>query len=397
LLCLNQLCQEAKTVENLTEAQKQVVTMVRDFVQQEVAPVVSELERDDVYPAEIVGKMKELGIFGAIIPEGYGGMGLDYATYALRVEELSKGWMSLGGVINSHLLLAYILFTYGTPEQKERFLPGMASGEKHAGLALTEPNAGSDVQAIETTAVKDGDNYVINGNKLFITNAVHGNTFLVLAKTDPEAEPRYEGISGFIVEKGAPGLTVGRKLDKLGYRGLDTAELIFRGVRCPGSNLVAGVEGQGFRQVMSGLEVGRINVAARAVGVAAAAFEAAIRYAQQRKAFGVPIAQHQAIQLKLADMATQIQAARLLTHDAARKKDGGGRCDLEAGMAKLFASEMCGWVTLEAMRIHGGYGYIKDFPVERYYRDAPLMMIGEGTNEMQKLVIARNLLKQYAL
>jgi alkylation response protein AidB-like acyl-CoA dehydrogenase len=385
------------TADDLTEAQKQIVAMIRDFVQREITPVATEMERADEYPEGIVAQMRELGLFGAIIPEEYGGMGLDYTTYAMIVEELCKGWMSVAGVINTHLIMSYLLFTFGTEEQKQRLLPALARGEKYGGLAQTEPDAGSDVQAIKTSAIRDGEDYVINGTKLFVTNGIRGNTFLLIAKTDPDADPGRRGISAFIVEKGGPGFTTGRELDKLGYRGLDTGELIFQDFRCPASNLVGQVEGQGFYQVLSGLEVGRINIAARAVGVATAAFEAAIRYAQQRHTFGVPIAQHQAIQIKLADMATEIQAARLLTYDAARKKDGGQRCDLEAGMAKLFASEMCGRVTLEAMRIHGGYGYIKDFPVERYYRDAPLMIIGEGTNEIQKLIIARSLLREYAL
>ena len=385
------------TTEDLTETQKQILTMVRDFVRRDVTPVATELERANEYPADIVAKMRDLGLFGAIIPQEYGGMGLDYSTYAMIVEELCKGWMSVAGVINTHLIMSYVLSTHGTQEQKQRLLPSLARGERFGGLAQTEPDAGSDVQAIRTSAIKDGDDYVINGNKLFITNGIRGNTFLLLAKTDPKADPGRRGISAFIVEKGGPGFTTGRELDKLGYRGLDTGEFIFQDFRCPASNLIGGQEGQGFYQVMSGLEVGRINIAARAVGVATAAFEAAIRYAQQRHTFGVPIAQHQAIQMMLADMATQIQAARLLTYQAARKKDSGQRCDLEAGMAKLFASEMCGQVTLDAMRIHGGYGYIKDFPVERYYRDAPLMIIGEGTNEIQKLVIARSLLREYAL
>ena len=385
------------TADNLTDAQKQIVAMIRDFVQREVTPVATEMERADEYPEAIVARMREMGLFGAIIPEEYGGLGLDYTTYAMIVEELCKGWMSVAGVINTHLIMAYLLFTFGTQEQKQRLLPALARGEKYGGLAQTEPDAGSDVQAIKTSAIRDGDDYVINGTKLFVTNGIRGNTFLLMAKTDPKADPGRRGISALIVEKGGPGFTTGRELDKLGYRGLDTGELIFQDFRCPASNLIGEVEGQGFYQVMSGLEVGRINIAARAVGVATAAFEAAIRYAQQRHTFGVPIAQHQAIQMKLADMATEIQAARLLTYEAARKKDGGQRCDLEAGMAKLFASEMCGRVTLEAMRIHGGYGYIKDFPVERYYRDAPLMIIGEGTNEIQKLIIARSLLREYAL
>ncbi|MDP6403270.1 MAG: acyl-CoA dehydrogenase family protein, partial [SAR202 cluster bacterium] len=307
-----------------------------------------------------------------------------------------KGWMSISGAIGTHHVMSYMIANFGTEDQREQFLPRMAQGELRGGLALTEPEAGSDVQNIQTTAVKDGEEYVLNGSKMFITNAQNGNAFAVMAKTDTNAAPPYRGISCFIVEKPAAGFSVGQHLDKLGYRGLDTCELVFEDCRVSADSLVGGVEGQGFRQVMSGLETGRINVAARAVGVATAAFEAAIQYAQRRRAFGVPIAQHQSIQNMLADMGTKIQAARLLTYDAAAKKDAGQRVDLEAGMAKLFASEICGQVTLDAMRIHGGYGYTKDYPVERYYRDAPLMIIGEGTNEIQRLVIARRLLQKYS-
>ena len=377
-----------------TAARSQIVALVRQFVQRDVEPVASHYDNEDIYPSELVQKMKDMGLFGITIPQDYGGQGLDYTTFAMIFEELSKGWMSVSGVIGTHHLMAYIIASFGTDEQKRRFLPRMAQGDVHGGLALTESEAGSDVQNIQTTAVKDGEEYVLNGSKMFITNAEHGNAFAVLAKTDKNAEPPYRGIGCFLVEKPAIGLSVGRHLDKLGYRGIDTCELIFQDCRVSADNLLGEQEGQGFHQVMSGLETGRINVAARAVGVATAAFEAAIRYAQQRHAFGVPIAQHQAIQIKLADMATKIQAARLLTYDAAAKKDAGERVDLEAGMAKLFASEACGEVTLEAMRIHGGYGYIKELPVERYYRDAPLMIIGEGTNEVQRLVIARRLLER---
>ena len=378
------------------EARTQIVNMVRDFVRREVEPIAGEYERDDKFPFELVEQMKEMGLFGITIPEEYGGMGLDYTTFAMIFEELSKGWMSISGVIGTHHIMTHMLTHFGTEEQKQRFLPPMASGEKRGGLALTEPNAGSDAQAIELSAVRDGEEYAVNGTKMFITNGEHGDTFALVAKTDKDAVPAHRGISCFIAEKG-PGFQVGRHLDKLGYRGLDTSELIFQDYRVPVENLIGGEEGSGFKQVMSGLEGGRINIAARSVGIATAAFEAAIKYAQQRKAFGVPIAQHQAMQLMLADMATKIYAARLLTYEAAAKKDSGERVDLEAGMAKLFSSEMCGEVTLDAMRIHGGYGYIKEFPVERYYRDAPLMMIGEGTNEIQRLVIARQLLKQYKL
>ena len=379
------------------EAQTQIVNLVREFVRRDVEPVASRYDNEDIYPVELVEKMKEMGLFGITIPEEYGGLGLDYTTFAMIYEELSKGWMSISGVIGTHHVMSYVIAQFGTEEQRRRLLPRMAQAQIRGGLAMTEPEAGSDVQSLQTTAVKDGEEYVLNGSKMFITNAEHGNAFAVLAKTDTEADPPYRGISCFIVEKPAVGFSVGQHLDKLGYRGIDTCELIFEDCWVPADSLVGGVEGQGFRQVMSGLETGRINIAARAVGVATAAFEAAIRYAQRRKAFGVPITQHQAIQIKLADMATKIQAARLLTYDAATKKDTGGRVDLEAGMAKLFATEVCGEVTLEAMRIHGGYGYIKDYPVERYYRDAPLMIIGEGTNEIQRLVIARRLLEKYKI
>lgn len=378
------------------EARTQIITTVREFVQRDVIPAANECEQNDVVPLELIDKMKRLGLFGITIPEEYGGLGLDYTTFAMIFEEISKGWMSMTGPLGTHHIMAYAVSHYGTKAQKDRWLPKMAQGERRGGLALTEPNAGSDAQAIETSAVLDGDHYVINGTKMFITNGRHGDTFLLITKTDKNAQPRHKGISAFIAEKG-PGFSVGRDLDKLGYRGLDTCELIFEDYRVPAENLVGGEEGMGFIQAMAALEGGRINIAARAVGVATAAFEAAIRYAQQRKTFGQPIAKHQAIQLMLADMATKVHAARLLTYDAAAKKDLGERSDLEAGMAKLFASEICEQVTLDAMRIHGGYGYIKEYPLERYYRDAPLMIIGEGTSEIQKLVIARNLLKRYPL
>jgi alkylation response protein AidB-like acyl-CoA dehydrogenase len=376
------------------EARSQIVNLVRDFVKRDVEPVAAQLDKEDIVPHDLIDKMKELGLFGITVPEEYGGLGLDYTTFASIFEELSKGLMSISGAIGTHHILTYVLTHYGTEEQRQRFLPDLASGRKRGGLALTEPGGGSDVANLRTTAEKDGEEYVINGTKMFITNGRYGDAFCLLARTDQTAEPRHRGISAFVVEKGGPGFKVGRDLDKLGYRGLDTCELIFQDYRVPAENLIGDEENQGFGQVMSGLETGRINVAARAVGVAQAAFEAAIRYSQQRESFGQPISQHQAIQLKLADMATKIQAARLLTYDAARKKDAGNRVDLESGMAKLFASEICGEVTMEAMRIHGGYGYIKESPVERYYRDAPLMIIGEGTNEILRLVIARQLLRR---
>jgi len=384
-------------VEDRRAVTAQVIDTVRRFVEREVIPVASKYEHADEYPQPLVDRMRELGLFGATIPVEYGGLGLDYTTYAMIVEELCRGWMSLSGVLNTHLMFAYVLQMHGTPEQQARYLPAMARGEQRAALCLTEPHAGSDAQRIRTTAVRRGDHYVVNGSKMFITNARTATIYSLVAKTEPNADPPYKGISLFAAEKDAPGVTVGRQLDKLGYKGVETCEVSFEDFRVPAGNLVGGVEGRGFAQVMSGLEVGRINIAARAVGVAQAAFEDAIRYAQQRRTFGKPICEHQAIQLKLADMATKIEAARLLTRQAAAMKDRGERVDVEAGMAKLFASETCQEVSLEAMRILGGYGYVKEFPVERYYRDAPLMIIGEGTNEIQRLVIARSLVQRYKI
>lgn len=372
-----------------------VVDEVRRFVDREVIPVAHDLEQKDRYPTELIEKLKALGVFGATIPEAYGGLGFDFVTYVQVVEELSRGWMSLSGIVNTHVLVAYMIAAHGTEEQRRYFLPVMAEGDKRGGLCLSEANAGSDVQAITMTAMRDGDEYVLNGAKLWVTNGANASIFAVLARTDSQAHPPYRGMSIFLVEKGAPGMSVGRTFDKLGYKGVDTAELVFEQVRIPAAGLLGGREGEGFKHAMSGLEVGRINVAARAVGIAQAAFNDSIKYAQQRATFGKPIAQHQAIQLKLADMATKIEAARLLLQKAARKKDSGERCDLEAGMAKLFASEMCQEVTLDAMRIHGGFGYTKEFNVERYYRDAPFMLVGEGTSEIQRLIIARQLLEKY--
>ena len=375
------------------EARSQIISLVRDFVRRDVEPVAAQLDLEDIVPHDLIDKMKDLGLFGITVPEEYGGLGLDYTTFATIFEELSRGFMSISGAIGTHHILTYVLTHYGTEEQKQRFLPDLASGKKRGGLALTEPGGGTDVANLQTTAEKDGEEYVINGTKMFITNGRYGDAFCLLARTDKEAEPNYRGISAFVIERG-PGFTVGRDLDKLGYRGLDTCELIFEDFRIPTENLIGGEENRGFGQVMSGLETGRINVAARAVGVAQAAFDAAIKYAQQRESFGKPIAEHQAIQLMLANMATKVQAAHLLTYDAAAKKDSGERVDLESGMAKLYASEICQEVAMDAMRVHGGYGYIKESPVERYYRDAPLMIIGEGTNEILRTVIARQLLRR---
>jgi len=376
------------------EIREEIVAAVRRFVERDVLPVASDLEHANEYPQSLVDTMKDLGLFGATIPQEYGGLELDYTTYAMVVEELCRGWMSLSGVLNTHLMLAFMLRFHGTDEQRQRYLPAMARGEHRAALCLTEPHAGSDVQRIRTTAVRKGDSYLINGAKMFITNARTATLYATAAKTDKDADPPYKGISMFVAEKG-PGLSVSRDIEKLGYKGIETCEVVYEDYAVPASNLIGGKEGEGFRQVMSGLEVGRINIAARAVGVARAAFETAIKYSQERHTFGKPICEHQAIQLKLADMGTKLEAARLLTYQAAAKKDRGERCDLEAGMAKLFASETCLEVATEAMRILGGYGYTKEFPVERYYRDAPLMIIGEGTNEIQRTVIARQLLQKY--
>lgn len=374
---------------------RDIIAAVRGFVEREVIPFASELEHRDEYPHAMVAAMKQLGLFGATIPLEHGGLGLAFATYARVMEELSRGWMSLAGVINSHLIMAFIITHHGTGAQKKYFLPAMARGEKRGGLALTEPHAGSDVQSIRTTAVRRGDDYILKGSKMFITNARNGTMLAVAAKTNPRAKPAYAGISMFAVEKNDAGPAVSANLKKLGYKGIDTCEVTLDELAVPAANLIGGAEGLGFKQVMSALEVGRINVAARAVGVGQAAFETAIRYSQQRTAFGKPICEHQAVQLLLADMGTRVEAARLLVANAARKKDAGERCDVEAGMAKLFASEACAKISLDAMRVLGGYGFMQEFPVERFYRDAPLMMIGEGTNEIQALVIARGLLARY--
>ena len=381
----------------LNDDQRLVARTVREFVDREVIPVASGMEHRDEYPDALVETMKALGLFGLNIPEAYGGHAVDYTTFAIVFEELSRGWMGLAGILGTHLVLCDVLAQYGTEDQKNRFLPRLAKGDPRAGICLSEPNAGTDLQAITTTARRDGDAYVIDGSKMWVTNGRRAQVFLVLAKTDPGANPPHRGISAFVVEKGAPGLTVGRDIDKMGYKTVETCELHFSGFRVPASNLIGGQEGHGFKHVMTGLEAERLNVAARGLGVARAAFEAAIHYAQQRQTFGKPIAQHQTIQIKLAEMATRIEASRLLIYSAAGKKDRRERCDLEAGMAKLFATETAAEVSLEAMRILGGNGFSKDFPVERFYRDAPLLLIGGGSNEIQRLIIARGLLERYAV
>ncbi len=379
----------------LTVEQELIVSTVRKFVAKEVIPVASEMEHRNEYPHDLVRQMQQMGLFGLNIPEEYGGAGVDTTTFAMIFEEISRGWLGLAGVIGSNSVMCDVVVHFGTEDQKRRFLPAMASGEKRGGICLTEPNAGTDLQNISTTARRDGSVYRVDGSKMWITNARQGNTFLLLAKTDPAAQPAHRGMSAFIIEKGAPGMTVGRDIDKLGYKSVETCELHFDNFPVPAENLVGGAEGHGFKHVMTGLEAERLNVAARGLGVARAAFEEAIRYAQRRITFGKPIADYQTIQNKLADMATKIEASRLLIYSAAEKRDRGERCDLEAGMAKLFATETAAEVSLEAMRILGANGYSKDFPVERYYRDAPLVVIGGGTNELQRLIIARNLLKKY--
>jgi len=384
-------------VADLAEDQQLVVNTIREFVERDVVPVASDMEHRGEYPHALVETMKELGLFGLNIPEEYGGNPVDYTTFAVVFEELSRGWMALAGIIGTHLVLSDVLVRYGTDEQKRQFLPRLARGEPRGGICLSEPNAGTDLQAISTVARRDGDSYHVTGSKMWVTNGRYAQAFLLLARTDPAASPPHRGMSAFVIEKGAPGLTVGRDIDKLGYKTVETSELHFDNFPVPAANLIGGVEGLGFKHVMTGLEAERINVAARGLGLSRAAFDEAIRYAQQRVTFGKPIAQHQAIQIKLADMATKIEASRLLIYSAAAKKDRGERCDVEAGMAKLFATETAAEVTLEAMRVMGGNGYSKDFTVERLYRAAPLVVIGGGTNELQRLIIAKGLLERYKL
>ena len=373
------------------DVRREIIDTVRRFVDKEVTPVAAELEREDRFPAEIVDQMRELGLFGVTIPESYGGLGLDLLTYVGVIEELAYGWMSLTGIINTHTMAATLLMHHGTEEQKRRWLPSMASGERRGALSLSEPDAGSDTRNISCRAQRDGDEYILNGTKAWVTNGERASLVALAARTE-------EGISAFIVEKEPgprfEGISVSKNVGKLGYRGVETVEMAYADHRIPVANLI-GALGRGLPQILGVLEIGRINIASRACGVARAAFDAALAYAQQRITFGKPIAEHQAIQLKLADMATRLEAARLLTRNAAERKAAGMRCDVEAGMAKLFASETALELATEAMRIHGGVGYTTELPVERYYRDAPLMLIGEGTNEIQRLVIARGLVQRY--
>ena len=376
-----------------SDDESQILDAITKWLDRDVKDKVLALDHADEYPLEMVEQMKSLGLFGATISQEYGGLGLPSSTYAKIVTTVSEVWMSLTGIFNSHLIMAAAVERFGTEEQKRRFLPRFATGEIRGGLALTEPGCGTDLQAIRSRADRDGDNYIINGSKTWISNGIEGNCVALLVKTDSEIQPRHLGMSLFLAEKG-PGFTVGRKLEKLGYKGIDSGELFFEDYLISTANLIGGEEGLGFKHTMGGLELGRINVAARGVGVANAALKAATSYAQTRETFGKPIGQHQAIQTKLGDMATRCQAARLLVEDAARAYDRGERCDMEAGMAKLFASEAAMENASECIRIHGAYGYSKELHVERYYRDAPLMCIGEGTNEMQRIIIAKQLMER---
>ncbi|MEU4420768.1 acyl-CoA dehydrogenase family protein [Actinoplanes sp. NPDC024001] len=376
----------------LTDEQRMFRDVLRDFVDREIRPVAQDWEDSGRYPAEIVATMREMGLFGLTVPEEYGGLGADMVSFALVFEEIAKGWMGIAGILGSHSLSCWLLARHGTAEQKQRYLPDLATGKRRTGIALTEPDAGSDLQGIATTAVRDGSFYRLNGRKTWITNARYADPLPVLCKTDPSASPAHRGMSVLLVEAGTPGFTVERDLPKLGYKGTESCEVLLDDVRVPAAQLLGGVEGRGMQQVLSGLETGRINVAARALGIAQAAYDEALRYAGQRHAFGRPIGDFQAVQLKIAEMAAQVQAARLLVHWAASRADGGHRVDMEAGLAKAFASEAAMFCALTSMQVHGGYGYSKEFVVERLYRDAPLMMIGEGTNDIQRMVIARALL-----
>jgi alkylation response protein AidB-like acyl-CoA dehydrogenase len=394
--------------EGLSEIQQEILSTVRDFVDKEILPVATELEHRDEYPVQIVEGLKELGVFGLMIPEEYGGLGESLLTYALCVEEISRGWMSVSGIINTHFIVAYMLGQHGTQEQKDYFLPKMAAGDIRGAFSMSEPGLGSDVSAIRTKAVRDGDSYVINGQKMWLTNGGSANLVAVLCRTDeghPEGTAPHKSMTTFLIEKEpgfgpnpkVSGLTVPGKIEKMGYKGVDTTELILEDVRVPADRVLGSAGGRGFYQMMDGVEVGRVNVAARGCGVARRAFELGVAYAQQRHTFGKPIAQHQAIQFKLAEMATKVEAAHQMMLMAARKKDSGERNDLEAGMAKYLASEYCKEVVEDSFRIHGGYGFSKEYEIERLYREAPMLLIGEGTAEIQKMIIGRRLLEEYRI
>jgi alkylation response protein AidB-like acyl-CoA dehydrogenase len=394
--------------DGLTDVQREILATVRAFVDKEILPVATGLEHRDEYPQEIVDGLKDLGIFGLMIPEEYGGLGESLLTYALTVEEISRGWMSVSGIINTHFIVAYMIKQHGTQEQKDHFLPRMAAGEVRGAFSMSEPGLGSDVSAIRTRAVRDGDAYVINGQKMWLTNGGSANLVAVLCRTDegqPADAPAHRSMTTFLIEKEpgfgpnatVPGLTVPGKIEKMGYKGVDTTELVLQDVTVPADRALGGSGGRGFYQMMDGVEVGRVNVAARGCGVARRAFELGIAYAQQRHTFGKAIAEHQAIQFKLAEMATKVEAAHQMMVNAARKKDSGQRNDLEAGMAKYLAAEYCKEVVEDAFRIHGGYGFSKEYEIERLYREAPMLLIGEGTAEIQKMIIGRRLLEEYRI
>jgi alkylation response protein AidB-like acyl-CoA dehydrogenase len=393
--------------EGLSDVQRQIVETVREFTDREIIPRAQQLEHDDEYPQQIVDQMREMGLFGLTIPEEYGGLGESLLTYALTVEEISRGWMSVSGIINTHFIVAYMLMQHGTEEQKRQYLPRMAAGELRGAFSMSEPNCGSDVSAITTRAARvsadDGDGYVIDGQKMWLTNGGTATLVAVLVKTDEGAESVYRNMTTFLIEKKQgygevePGLTIPGKIAKMGYKGVDTTELIFSGYRTSGEQILGGTPGRGFYQMMDGVEVGRVNVAARGCGVALRAFELGVRYAQQRSSFGKPIAQHQAVLFRLADMATKVEAAHQMMIMAARKKDSGERNDLEAGMAKYLAAEYCRDVVEDSFRIHGGYGFSKEYEIERLYREAPMLLIGEGTSDIQKMIIGRRILEDYRL
>ena len=395
--------------QEITEDQKAIIEMVHQFVDEQIIANAEHYDHEDSFPEPIVEQMKELGLFGVTIAEEYGGMGLDLSTYELIVEELSRGWISISGVVNTHFIGVYLLQQFGSEEQKAKYLPKMATGEMRAAFSLSEPEVGSDVQGIKTGAKKDGDAYVIDGQKMWVTNGLGSSLVFLLAKTDPQAEKAHKGMTCFITEKEPwveentgeyAGLNVPPKIKKMGYKGVESTELVYNGYRCPAENILGGEEAglnKGFPQMMDALEVGRVNVAARGVGIAQRALELALQYSQERKTFGKPIANHQAIQFKLADMATKLEAARLVTRKAANMKDAGIRSDLEAGMAKLIASETGKECVEECFRIHGGYGYSKEYEIERLYRDAPLLLIGEGTSEIQRMVIGKKLLQRHKI
>ncbi|HVV30673.1 MAG TPA: acyl-CoA dehydrogenase family protein [Mycobacteriales bacterium] len=393
--------------DGLTDVQTEILRTVRDFVDKDVLPNVAELEHADEFPDAIVDAMKEMGLFGLMIPEEYGGLGESLLTYALTVEQIARGWMSVSGVINTHFIVAYMIRQHGTEEQKARLLPKMATGEIRGAFSMSEPHCGSDVSAIKTKATADGDEFVLDGQKMWLTNGARSGVVATLVRTDEGSDSVYKNMTTFLIEKepgfgpnpAIPGLTVPNKIDKMGYKGVETTEMVLEGARVPASSILGGDagRGQGFYQMMDGVEVGRVNVAARGCGVAIRAFELAIAYAQQRHTFGKPLTGHQAIQFKLAEMATKVEAAHAMMVNAARLKDAGKRNDVEAGMAKLLASEYCAEVTQEAFRIHGGYGYAKEYEIERLMREAPFLLIGEGTSEIQKTIISRGLLKEYKL